>query len=62
MYKRQALIQKESKQNIDRQNYVPVVIISGKISDLQALAMLKEIESMEEINKSVKQFRIHNAI
>jgi homoserine dehydrogenase len=58
----EALIQKESKQNIDRQNHVPVVIISGKISDLQALAMLKDIESMEEINKSVKQFRIHNAI
>ena len=58
----EALIQKESKQNHEDQPYVPVVIITGPLSDKQASAMQDNLESMLEVNQKVKQFRIHNAI
>ena len=57
----EALIQKESKQSSDLPS-VPVVIISGPISDTNAFQMSDNLDSMEEITNSVKQFRIHNAI
>ena len=57
----EALVQKESKQNSDIPS-VPVVIISGPISDTNAFQMSGNLDSMEEIINSVKQFRIHNAL
>tara|TARA_B110000008_G_scaffold86575_2_gene88412 strand:+ start:1947 stop:3227 length:1281 start_codon:yes stop_codon:yes gene_type:complete len=58
----EALIQKETKPSNSDQNHVPVVIISGPISDHDAIQIVKDIESMDEIIGLPKQFRIHNAI
>ena len=58
----EALIQKESKQNNENQPYVPVVIISGPLTDKQASEMKNNLESAPETNQKVKQFRIHNVI
>ena len=58
----EALIQKETKSSNSDQNHVPVVIISGPISDHDAIQIVKDIESMDEIIGLPKQFRIHNAI
>ena len=58
----EALIQKESKQNNENQPYVPVVIISGPLTDKQASEMKNNLESTPETNQKVKQFRIHNVI
>ena len=58
----EALIQKESKQTNQEQSHVPVIIITGPLSDLNALQMLENLGSVEEIATSVKQFRIHNAL
>jgi homoserine dehydrogenase len=58
----EALIQKESKQTNQEQSHVPVIIITGPLSDLNALQMLENLGSVEEITNSVKQFRIHNAL
>ena len=58
----EALIQKESKQNNENQPYVPVVIISGPLTDKQASEMKNNLESTPETNQKVKPFRIHNVI
>ena len=58
----EALIQKESKQNYPEQSHVPVIIITGPLSDSNALQMTENLGSVEEITNSVKQFRIHNAL
>ena len=38
------------------------MIITGPLSDLNALQMTENLGSVEEITNSVKQFRIHNAL
>ena len=58
----EALIQKESKQSNQEQLYVPVIIISGLMSDDKCLEMKKSLESAEETTHPVKQYRIHNAL
>ena len=58
----EALIQKETKPSNSDQNHVPVEIISGPISDNDAIKIVKDIESMDENIGLHKQFWIHNAI
>jgi homoserine dehydrogenase len=57
----EALIQKESKNNKENA-YVPVVIISGPLTEIEAIQLKNSLELMEETTGSVKQFRIYNAI
>ena len=56
----EALIQNESKAN--NKSFVPVVIISGPLSDREVTQMTNKLESSEETSSSVKQYRIHNAL
>jgi homoserine dehydrogenase len=58
----EALIQNEPKANQTDLTHVPVVIISGPLTDEKAFEVSKDLESIEEITQSIKQFRIHNAI
>ena len=58
----EALIQKESKSNKNAQLNVPVIIISGPLSDIDAFQMQDNLDSMEEISGIPKQFRIQNAL
>ena len=58
----EALIQKESKSNNNAQLNVPVIIISGPLSDIDAFQMQDNLDSMEEISSTAKQFRIQNAL
>ena len=58
----EALIQKESKSNKNAQLNVPVIIISGPLSDMDAFQMQDNLDSMEEISGIPKQFRIQNAL
>ena len=58
----EALIQNESKANQADHTHVPVVIISGPLTDEKAFEMTKDLHSIDEIAQSVKQFRIHNAL
>ena len=57
----EALIQKESK-NSQEQTHVPVIIISGLMSDTKSLEMKKSLESADETTNLVKEYRIHNAL
>ena len=58
----EALIQKETKTNNKENTYVPVVIISGPLTEIEAIQLKNKLELMEETSDSVKQFRIYNAI
>jgi len=58
----EALIQNEPKANQTDLTRVPVVIISGPLTDEKAFEVSKDLESIEETTQSIKQFRIHNAI
>ena len=58
----EALIQNESKANQADHTHVPVVIISGPLTDEKAFEMTKDLHSIDEIAQSIKQFRIHNAL
>ena len=58
----EALIQKDSRQNNDEQHYVPVIIISGPMSDIKSVEMKESLECVDEITNSAKQYRIHNAL
>ena len=58
----EALIQKETKTNNKKNAYVPVVIISGPLTEIEAIQLKNNLELMEETSDSVKQFRIYNAI
>ena len=58
----EALIQNEPKANQTDLTHVPVVIISGPLTDEKAFEVSKDLESIEETTQSIKQFRIHNAI
>ena len=57
----EALIQKETKTNNKENTYVPVVIISGPLTEIEAIQLKNNLELMEETSGSVKQFRIYNA-
>ena len=57
----EALIQNEAKAD-NKKSFVPVVIISGPLSDSEASLMKNKLESTEEISNSIRQFRIHNAL
>ena len=59
----EALIQHEARKlPEDTQDTVPVVIISGSISEELISRLIENLESMTEIEGKVRQFRIHNAI
>ena len=58
----EALIQKETKTNNKENTYVPVVIISGPLTEIEAIQLKNNLELMEETSGSIKQFRIYNAI
>ena len=59
----EALIQHEARKlPEDTQDTVPVVIISGSVSDELISRLIENLESMKEIEGKVRQFRIHNAI
>lgn len=58
----EALIQNEPKANQTDLTHVPVVIISGPLTDEKAFEVSKDLESIEETTQSIKQFRIHNAL
>ena len=54
-----ALIQHESreKEHID---FVPLVIISGEISDIDAIKLKTSLEKLPEVSLGIKKFRIHS--
>ncbi len=59
----EALIQHEAKKLKESlQDTVPVVIISGSVDEEVTSRLISSLESMDEINSQVKQFRIHNAL
>ena len=59
----EALIQHEARNLPEEpQDTVPVVIISGSVSEEIASKLMANLESMKEIDAEVRQFRIHNAI
>ena len=58
----EALIQKETKTDNKENAYVPVVIISGPLTEIEAIQLKNNLESMEETSGFVKQFRIYNVI
>ena len=59
----EALIQHEARKlPEDLQDIVPVVIISGSVSEEIISKLTTNLESMKEIDTKVKQFRIHNAV
>ena len=59
----EALIQHEAR-NLpgETQDTVPVVIISGSVSEEIASKLMANLESSKEIDAEVRQFRIHNAV
>ena len=58
----EALIQNEIKNNSIDDTHVPVVIISGELSDKEAISLKITLEEMTEISGLVQQLRIHNAL
>ena len=59
----EALIQHEARNLPEEpQDTVPVVIISGSVSEEIASKLMANLESMKEIDDEVRQFRIHNAV
>ncbi len=59
----EALIQHEARNlQEEPQDTVPVVIISGSVSEEIASKLMANLESMKEIDTEVRQFRIHNAV
>ena len=59
----EALIQHEAgKLPEDLQDTVPVVIISGSVSEEIISKLITNLESMKEIDTKVRQFRIHNVV
>ena len=59
----EALIQHEARNLTEEpQDTVPVVIISGSVSEEIASKLMANLESMKEIDTEVRQFRIHNAV
>ena len=59
----EALIQHEARNLPEEpQDTVPVVIISGSVSEEIASKLMANLESMKEIDAEVRQFRIHNAV
>ena len=59
----EALIQHEARNLPEEpQDTVPVVIISGSVSEEIASKLMANLESMKEIDTEVRQFRIHNAV
>ena len=58
----EALIQNETKNNSIDDTHVPVVIISGELSDKEAISLKITLEEMTEISGLVQQLRIHNAL
>ena len=58
----EALIQHEARNLEEPQDTVPVVIISGSVSEEIASKLMANLESMKEIDAEVRQFRIHNAM
>ena len=59
----EALIQHEARNLPEEpQDMVPVVIISGSVSEEIASKLMTNLESMKEIDAEVRQFRIHNAV
>ena len=59
----EALIQHEARNLPEEpQDTVPVVIISGSVSEEIASKLMANLESMKEIDAEVRQFRIHNAL
>ena len=59
----EALIQHEAgKLPEDLQDTVPVVIISGLVSEDIISKLITNLESMKEIDTKVRQFRIHNVV
>ena len=59
----EALIQHEARNLPEEpQDTVPVVIISGSVSEEIASKLMTNLESMKEIDAEVRQFRIHNAV
>ena len=59
----EALIQHEARNLPEEpQDTVPVVIISGSVSEEIASKLMANLESSKEIDAEVRQFRIHNAV
>jgi homoserine dehydrogenase len=59
----EALIQHEIKVNNGEQaDEVPVVILSGSVSDQIVKELLNQLNDMEEVADCLKQFRIHAKI
>ena len=59
----EALIQHETKgKNIGQTEEVPVVILSGTLTDQTVDRLLDELNSMEEVADCLKQFRIYTKI
>ena len=59
----EALIQHEARNLPEEpQDTVPVVIISGSVSEEIVSKLMANLESMKEIDAEVRQFRIHNAV
>jgi homoserine dehydrogenase len=59
----EALIQHETKdKNIGQTEEVPVVILSGTVTDQTVDRLLDELNSMEEVADCLKQFRIYTKI
>ena len=54
--------QNETKNNSIDDTHVPVVIISGELSDKEAISLKITLEEMTEISGLVQQLRIHNAL
>ena len=55
----EALIQHEARSKGD-QGSVSVVIISGEITDHEALKLKTTLEDLPEVSAGVKKFRIHS--
>ena len=59
----EALIQHEIKvSNGEQTDEVPVVILSGSVSDQIVKELLNQLNDMEEVADCLKQFRIHAKI
>ena len=59
----EALIQHEARKlPEDLKDTVPVVIISGSVSEEIIAKLITNLESMKEIDTKVRQFRIHNVV
>tara|TARA_B110000196_G_scaffold266802_1_gene240237 strand:+ start:31 stop:282 length:252 start_codon:yes stop_codon:yes gene_type:complete len=59
----EALIQHETKnKNSGQTEEVPVVILSGSVTDQVVNRLLDELNEMEEVANCLKQFRIYTKI